>query len=372
MPVSTIGTNGLTSGLGVTASTLSVNGNNISAVNSLGFRNRIINGNMVIDQRNNGAQITIPNASSAYPADRFQVFKDTSSGVFYGQQSTTAPTGFSNALLLTANTAWTPASGDLAVTQQKIEAFNTSDLVFGTASAATVTLSFWVRSSITGTYAVALINSANNRSYVATYTINAANTFEFKTITIAGDTAGTWVSGTNGIGLRVNFDLGSGSTYNTTAGAWATGLFTRTSGSVNWTQTSGATFYITGVQLEAGSVASPFERRDYGRELIMCQRYFERFGTCGVGGSRTSTGFSMNFKFQVAKRTSPTVTHLANYSLLIPGVAAFTCTGISAQWSVPTGVQLTVTSSSGASSAGLAVLYGDSEASENLAASAEL
>jgi len=289
------------------------NSTQTTAATGFGFKNRIINGAMVIDQRNAGAQITIPNGSSAYPVDRFQVFKDTSSGVFYGQQSTTAPTGFYNSMLLTANTAWTPATGDLAVTQHKIEAYNTSDLAFGSASAATVTLSFWVRSSITGTYSVSLINSANNRSYVATYTISAANTFEQKTITIAGDTAGTWLNNTNGTGIRVSFDLGSGSTYNTTAGAWAAGLFTRTSGSVNWTQTTGATFYITGVQLEKGSTATSFDYRPIGTELALCQRYLPAFVSTStldsIGGGCTinsTTAGNIILPFKTSARVAPT------------------------------------------------------------------
>jgi hypothetical protein len=302
------------------------------------FTNRIINGAMVIDQRNAGAQITIPNGSSAYPVDRFQVFKDTSSGVFYGQQSTTAPTGFYNSMLLTANTAWTPATGDLAVTQHKIEAFNTSDLAFGSASAATVTLSFWVRSSITGTYSVALINSANNRSYVATYTISAANTFEQKTITIAGDTAGTWINNTNGTGIRVNFDLGSNATYNTTAGAWAAGFYTRTSGSVNWTQTSGATFYVTGVQLEKGSTATSFDYRPYGIELRLCQRYYYRtvsggtsFPLSNVGGVFSTTQARALTTFPVRMRTTPAALEqsgtASDYAIL-QTTAAVTCSSV--------------------------------------------
>jgi hypothetical protein len=280
-----------------------------NSINTFGFKNRIINGGMVIDQRNAGAQITI-GTSSSYAVDRFQINKDTVSGTLYAQQSTTVPSGFYNSLLFTANTAWTPAASDLAITQQKIEAFNTSDLGFGSASASTVTLSFWVRSSITGTYCAALINSANNRSYVATYTINAANTFEQKTITIAGDTSGTWINGTNGVGIRVNFDLGSGSTYNTTAGAWAAGFYTRTSGSVNWTQTSGATFYITGVQLEKGSTATSFDFRSYGTELALCQRYFEKISAAGSASVSTGqvtgvTSALFPLLFKVTKRDTP-------------------------------------------------------------------
>jgi hypothetical protein len=299
---------------------------------------------MVIDQRNAGAQITV-GTTNTYSVDRFQINKDTVSGTLYAQQSTTAPSGFYNSLLFTANTAWTPATGDLATTQQKIEAFNTSDLSFGSASASTVTLSFWVRSSITGTYSVALLNSANNRSYVATYTVNSANTFEQKTITIAGDTSGTWINGTNGIGIRVNFDLGSGSTYNTTAGAWTAGLFTRTSGSVNWTQTSGATFYITGVQLEAGSTATPFENRSYGTELALCQRYcIAQTGmqTIAARGSGT-TSIQAGFQTLVTLRASPSITSAATVVVYsVAGAYSGSATASVVNY-YPTGIQLSFT-----------------------------
>ena len=316
-----------TSGTAITSSSLGYNS----------FKNRIINSAMVIDQRNAGAQITV-GTTSTYSVDRFQINKDTVSGTLYAQQSTTAPSGFYNSLLFTANTAWTPATGDLAITQQKIEAFNTSDLSFGSASASTVTLSFWVRSSITGTYSVALLNSANNRSYVATYTVNSANTFEQKTITIAGDTSGTWINGTNGIGIRVNFDLGSGSTYNTTAGAWTAGFFTRTSGSVNWTQTSGATFYITGVQLEKGSTATSFDYRPYTTELQLCQRYYYRIispvannNDFGVGFNNNTTQSTLITPFPVPMRSSPTALEqsgtAADYQIIYLATAA-TCSAV--------------------------------------------
>jgi len=301
------------------------------------LKNRIINGDMRIDQRNAGSQITI--VSAGFDVDRFQIFKDTVAGTLYAQQSTVAPSGFYNSMLLTANTAWTPATGDIALFQQKIEAFNTSDLSFGTASASTVTLSFWVRSSITGTYSAGLINAANNRSYVANYTVNSANTWEQKTITIAGDTSGTWISGTNSTGLRVNFDIGSGSTYNTTAGAWASGFFTRTSGSVNWTQTSGATFYITGVQLEVGTSATPFERRLYNQELANCQRYytqswgsgaFSAVGNAANGTASNGSNAVVAATFQVSMRAAPTVTLYDNTGASGKATQPFIANGLAA------------------------------------------
>jgi hypothetical protein len=279
--------------------------------NSMGFRNRIINGDMRIDQRNAGASVAIPTGTSTYCVDRWQANKDTAGITLTAQQSSTAPTGFKSSLLFTASVGGSPTSLQYLNFQQKIEGLNASNLEFGTANASAVTLSFWVRSSIAGTYAVVLKNSANDRSYVATYTINAANTFEQKTITIAGDTNGTWLT-TNGVGIRVGFDLGSGSGYNTTAGTWQAGDFFRTSGTVNWGGTSGATFYITGVQLEAGSVASPFDRRDYGRELMMCQRYFE-------ATYMFVSSISYPHTYKVSKRVVPTVSG---------GGAGFTSAGV--------------------------------------------
>ena len=274
---------------------------------SLGFRNRIINGDMRIDQRNNGASLSPAPVASTFVTDRWAVGNSTTTVTM--QRSTTAPAGFTNSLQLTNGTGASPASGVANFIIQQIEGFNVADLAFGTASAATVTLSFWVRSSVTGTYSIRLVNGATTRSYVATYTINAANAFEYKTITIPGDTSGTWLVD-NGIGLQVLFDMGSGSNFNTTVGSWQTGNFTRTSGSVTWCATTGATFFLTGVQLEAGSVATPFERRDYGRELVMCQRYFYReanglyrnFGVVASGGYA-----SVEVSLPVTMRATPTM-----------------------------------------------------------------
>jgi len=242
----------------------------LASTEGFGFRNRIINGDMRIDQRNAGASVT-PTANT-YALDRW-FFQLTQASKFSVQQSSTAPTGFNNSSFVTSASAYSVLSTDTFNLQQRVEGFNFADLGWGTASAQTVTLSFWVRSSLTGTFAGSFRNSAANRSYAFTYSVSVANTWEQKTITVAGDTSGTWVGATNGIGVILSFDIGSGSTFQTTAGAWAAGNFISATGATSVVGTSGATFYITGVQLEAGSVASPFERRDYGRELMMCQRY---------------------------------------------------------------------------------------------------
>ncbi len=247
------------------------------ASTGIGFRNRIINGDMRIDQRNAGAAVT-PAGVETYTVDRFSYIGTQASKFTFQQNagSVTPPTGFVNYLGFTvASAVASPAAGDQFALYHKIEGLNCSDLAFGSASASAVTLSFWVRSSLTGTFAGGLVNSAGNRSYVFNYTISAANTWEQKTITIAGDTTGTWLT-TNGIGIQLRLDLGSGSNTEGTASAWQASDKLRTSGAVRVVSTAGATFYITGVQLEAGTVATPFERRPYGTELALCQRYFAK------------------------------------------------------------------------------------------------
>lgn len=270
------------------------------------FVNRIINGAMVIDQRNAGASVTAVNGT--YTLDRWRT-ETSGGGVYTVQQSTTAPAGFNNSLLITVTTADSSiAAGDYYDFEQFVEGFNTADLAWGTANASPVTLSFWVRSSVTGTFGGSLMNSAGNRAYVFTYTINTANTWEQKSVTVAGDTSGTWLT-TNGRGIGLFFDLGNGSTYQASAGSWGSSYAVGTASSVKLISTLGATFYITGVQLEAGSVASPFERRDYGRELMMCQRYFEKLPTGGYGavGVRTTDWYGY-IQWQTEKRSAPTVT----------------------------------------------------------------
>jgi hypothetical protein len=232
------------------------------------FKNRILNGDMRIDQRNAGAAVT----TAGYTLDRFTIANSTD-GAFSAQQDSSAPTGFVNSLKVTATTA----DGTLTTTQnlsllQPIEGTNVSDLAWGTANAKTVTLSFWVRSSLTGTFGGALRNSGVNRSYPFTYSISVADTWEYKTVTVAGDTSGTWLT-TTGVGIGVLFGLGAGPDRSGTAGAWNSNNNVSATGAVSVIGTLNATWYITGVQLEVGSVATPFERRPYGTEFALCQRY---------------------------------------------------------------------------------------------------
>ena len=257
-------------------------GGNTATINSMtptadslqGFRNRIINGDMRIDQRNAGASVTTT-SDGQYTLDRWNA-QLTQSSKYSVQQTTTAPAGFVNSLKVTSLSAYTVGSGDAFSIIQYVEGFNVADLNWGSANAKTVTLSFWVYSSLTGTFGGALVNSAQNRSYPFTYTISSANTWEYKTITIAGDTSGTWLTN-NGRGINIYFSLGMGSTFSGTAGAWTgtSNIFSAT-GATSVVGTNGATFYLTGVQLEVGSVATPFERRPYGTELALCQRYYQK------------------------------------------------------------------------------------------------
>jgi hypothetical protein len=274
------------------------------------MRNRIINGNMMIDQRSNGASVTPATSAPTYTVDRFFVNLDTAT-TRTSQQSSTAPTGFIKSFLVTNTTGANAAAGDQNIIQQSIEGFNVADLGWGTASAQTITISFWVYSSLTGTYGVALTNSVANRCYVASYTINSASTWEQKTITIAGDTSGTWLTN-NGIGIRLRFDLGSGTTLQSAAGSWSSTFANTVSGRANWIGTSGATFYITGVQLEKGSTATPFEQRLYTTELQLCQRYLPAWNTSvtnepfGTGIAYSATGSNIFLAYQVQPRVSPT------------------------------------------------------------------
>jgi hypothetical protein len=208
--------------------------------------------------------------------DRWSGYGESADGVFTLQRSTTAPTGFTNSLLATVTTADASiGANQLYIVEQFIEGFNVADLNFGTANAKTITISFWVRSSVTGTFSGSIADTNYTRSYPFTYTISSANTFEYKTVTIAGDTTGTWNTG-NGIGMRLYFDLGSGSSTKGTAGAWTGSGTVGATGSTNLIATSGATWYVTGVQLEQNTSATPFERRLYGQELANCQRYYQK------------------------------------------------------------------------------------------------
>ena len=270
-------------------------GYSLGAGNATAMKNRLINGAMVIDQRNSGSSLT-PTSNGQYTIDRWNVGLSQSSKFTIQQNagSITPPVGFTNYAGLTVASATSVGSGDYFRLGQIIEGYNVADLGWGTANAKTVTLSFWVYSSLTGTYGGALGNGASNRSYPFTYSISQANTWTQISVTIPGDTTGTWYTN-NGIGITVNFGLGIGSTYTATAGSWATGLYVSANGSTNWIGTTGATFYITGVQLEVGSVATGYEYRHYGLELMLCQRYFwKKVGQYSSGNTMIGAGMMYN------------------------------------------------------------------------------
>jgi hypothetical protein len=279
---------------------------NCTGINYDGFKNRIINGAMVIDQRNAGASVTP--TGNQYLVDRWQAATNVVSK-FSVQQSTTTATGFVNSMLATSLSAYSIGASELCALRQSIEGLNVGDLGWGTANAQTITVSFWVRSSLTGTFGGSIMNSAADRSYPFTYTISTANTFEQKTVTIAGDTSGTWLK-TNGIGLSILFGLGVGSTLSGTAGAWAGASYYSATGATSVVGTNGATFYITGVQLEKGSTATSFDYRPYGTEFQLCQRYYEASSVYWIFSANVTSGnnYYVMGVFKVTKRGGATVT----------------------------------------------------------------
>ena len=332
MPVSISGTNGVT----FPDSSLQA-----AAASPYVLKNLIINGDMRIDQRNAGASVS---AQNVYTVDRWQALASVASKYTTQQNagSVTPPDDFTNYLGATSTSAYSVGSGDYFYLLQKVEGLNASHLKWGTASAKTVTLSFKVRSSLTGTFVVAIRSGADDAAYPATYTINSANTWETKSITIAGPTSGTFAT-TNSACFGIWFSLGAGSGFNATANTWGAGGALSVSGATSVVGTNGATFYITGVQLEIGTSATPFERRLYSQELMNCQRYYEKSydysvvpgtasnnSSCAVIYSANSTA-SPGLKFQVVKRAAPTLTgysysngSINNWDVASIGVGAVT------------------------------------------------
>jgi hypothetical protein len=295
-----------------------------TAATGFGFKNRIINGAMVIDQRNAGASVTVTNTgSTTYIVDRWGAY-GTQASKFSVQQnagSVTPPNGFKNYLGVTSLSAYSSGSNDYFFLTQPIEGFNIADLGFGTASASTFTVSFWVRSSLTGTFGGAIVNNAYNRSYPFSYTISVANTWEQKNVTITADTSGTWES-TSSTGLRLQIGLGSGTNKSGTANAWASAEYATSTGATSVVGTSGATFYITGVQLEKGSTATSFDYRPYGTELALCQRYyykavtgtlFNQLAFCNV---RTTTSHYAFLQMPVTLRANPSSVDYSNVGII--------------------------------------------------------
>jgi hypothetical protein len=296
MAVSINGTSGLTFN----------DGTSVGTASSLGMRNRIINGAMTIDQRNAGSSITPTNGQ--YSVDRW-VCALSQAGKYTVQQNAggvPGPGGFKNYLGATSTSAYSVLASDYFGIRQVIEGVNVADLGWGAAGASSIVLSFYVYSSLTGTFGGTINNGAFTRSYPFSYSIPSANAWTKVSITVLGDTAGTWATD-NSAGIAVNFSLGTGSTYSASAGSWAAGTYLSATGATSVVGTNGATFYITGVQFEVGSIATPFERRLYPQELAMCQRYYQK----ASGNQYSSYGATYNYvqwHFKVSMRTSPTLT----------------------------------------------------------------
>jgi len=313
MPISLNGTNGIT---------FPDNSLQTAAASPFGLKNRIINGDMVVSQRHGTSSVTPAISASTYTVDRFYCIPTQASKLTIQQNagSVTPPAGFSNYLGITSTSAYTPISTDVFLLAQAIEGFNTADLAFGTANARTITLSFWVRSSLTGTFGGSIENYTETQSYPFSYTISSANTWTQVSITIPGSTTGSWLTN-NSVGMFVVWDLGSGSNFKGTANVWGTTAKYAPTGTVNLISTNGATFYLTGVQLERNTTATPFEWIPYGTELALCQRYYETSypstvapGTAGyvgpaaVSARGTSNGFGFyTVSYSVQKRATPTI-----------------------------------------------------------------
>ena len=304
----------------------SVAGSNLGAGDASIMKNRIINGAMVIDQRNAGASVTP--ANGAYTLDRwiYQASQASKVSIQQNAGSVTPPVGFSNYLGVTSLSAYTVGSAETFVVSQRIEGFNTADLGWGTANAKTVTLSFQVYSSLTGTFSGVFGNSNATRSYPFTYSIPIANTWTTISVTIAGDTSGSWVGATNGVGIVVYFSLGTGSTLSGTAGSWSANGYYGATGATSVVGTNGATFYITGVQLEVGSSATGYEYRQFGQELALCQRYYQYAAGTQYSGYGATYNY-VNWYFKVTMRAAPTL------GGAIAGTVSNTGTDFTQSWS---------------------------------------
>jgi len=310
---SVAGTNTLT--LPATSSTLATQ-------NSLGVRNLIINGDMRINQRGNYST-TVNGTGVFYSVDRWLGRGKASAGVFnilanssLGEQ----PDRFTNHVVLDVTTASTPTSNDSYSFQQFIEGYNISKLNWGTSAAKSITLSFWAKSTLTGTFGGSVANGDYNRFNPFSYTISAANTWEYKTVTITGDTSGSW-STTNGNSMRVIFSIGAGSGRLGTAGTWTSSVLEGVTGQTNHIATNGSNLRITGVQIEEGTSATPFEHLQFGQQLALCQRYYEKSYDINTAPATNATkglelvagtidanqNFYQTVRFAVPKRANPSI-----------------------------------------------------------------
>lgn len=306
----------IASGVDITAGQITFGDGSIqNSYPASGFKNKIIGGDFTTNPWQRGTSFTAPVVGS-FSADRWRIAHDTD-GVVNILKTADAPTAVeagiytAHCLHVDVTTADTSiAAGQYWHIIQPVEGLNAASFGFGQAGARYVTLSFWHKHTKTGTYCAALRNSAGNRSYVAEYTQAVSDTWEKATITIPVDTTGTWLYDT-GAGVNVGFALAAGTTYQTSANTWVAGLYLATANQVNVLDNVANNFKIALVQLEAGSVATPFESRSVGQELALCQRYYYRFTgaaaeMCGVGFARATTAAWINTYFPVPMRATPT------------------------------------------------------------------
>ena len=276
---------------------------------SLAARNRIDNGAMEVSQRG-GAEVTVNSSSATVLIDRWTARGEGGGPAFLMDQAGTAPYGFKNSLKFNCSSTGSASSSIFEITQN-IEGNNIADFGFGGGSARAISLSFWVKSSLTGDFGGSLQNSARDRSYNFVYNIGSADSWEYKTVYITAPTSGTWVN-SEGVGLRLNFDMGCGSNFRGNAGSWLSADTRGPSGAVSPMQTQNSTWYVTGVQIEMGPAATPFEYRGYPVEYVRCQRYYQKLG---YGNSLLIINAINNNSsripvplFQTEMRTQPTYT----------------------------------------------------------------
>jgi len=304
---------------------VSVGLKDIAGNTSIGFgRNRLINGSFDIDQANGGSAVTINSAAQTYGPDMFLAEGQSADGVFTIQQlSATPPAGFNKYLRVAVTTAdASVGASQIYGLQTRLEGYTIRDFDFGKSTAKSLTLSFWVRSSLTGTFGLGVLNNASSRSYVLNYTVNAANTWEYKTLPFTGDITGTWGTFTSAE-MIIEWDIGTGTTFEAAAGSWNAAGRWRSSGNTRLISTNAATLDFTGIQLEIGTVATPFEFRPYASELRLCQRYYEKsYGRDVNPASNTATNqstvvtsqfgtnsrLSQAIHFLIEKRALPTIT----------------------------------------------------------------
>jgi len=337
----------------------------------------IINGAMTIDQRNSGSSLTVP-SGGGYSLDRWAYYSAQASK-FTIQQSTETPTGYKNSLLVTSSSAYTVGASESFSVRQYIEGQNIAHLEFGNSNAKTVTLSFWVRSSLTGSFGGVFWDGVAGTSfYPFSYTISSADTWEQKTVTIDGRQSGTWATDITA-GAAVQFSLGAGSSLLGTADAWTSSEILAPTGSTDVVATSGATWHLTGVQLEVGETATPFDHsRSYGEELALCQRYYQQYlnpplrGAMSAGSAASRAGMILPVPMRATPSVTMTQTGSTSHAALFNGAASYTISSIQASYLADFCIEFDFNLASAPAAATPAALYQSSTLQSKFAVSAEL